>query len=326
MNLILGFGIALYTMVIWLVFKDADPFLLVSGISIGIIRNGMFIYTRHYNEYRDAGMVNRLNQTSIPNYIRALASIFFNLITTLGVSIIMFLVGITFFSAQRELVSRANWGVVLTALLFVWMTSFAVGLFIFTFIKNSILSQMIVILIYATSTYFLGLGFPIDVILNPDYHWFGYILYLWPHRYAINLAQAGFANDASSGSILIIKDMVVTHERTISVDFGFDGKLWLAYLGAVIVLVMYLSMSVIKIMKELQFHRKNQYGLFVMTESSSKYIHQIKTATTVAELKAIHREHTDEIKTIFPALTQHYNGNMHKFKLTKKLFKSKTTK
>ncbi|ATZ17162.1 ABC transporter permease [Williamsoniiplasma luminosum] len=296
MNLILGFGIALYIMVCWLVFKEGDPFLLVSGISVGVIRNGMFIYTRHHNEYRDSGMVNRLNQTSIPNYIRMLASLLFNLITTLGVSIVMFLVGITFFPDQRVLAAKANWAVVFTALTLVWLTSFVMGVFIFTFFKNSVISQMISILIYSTSTYFLGLGFPIDVILNPDYEWFGYILYAWPHRYAINLAQAGFANDTASGSILIIKDLVVNQERTISVNFGFDGKIWLAYLGAFLTIAFYGSLSIIKISNEIRFHRKNQYGLLVMTEESSKYVHQIKNAKNINELTNIYKARDEELR------------------------------
>ncbi|WP_025251140.1 hypothetical protein [Spiroplasma sabaudiense] len=45
-NISLGIGITVFTLVIWLSFKQNDPFLLISAIAVGIARNSISTFLR----------------------------------------------------------------------------------------------------------------------------------------------------------------------------------------------------------------------------------------------------------------------------------------
>ncbi|ATZ18671.1 ABC transporter permease [Williamsoniiplasma somnilux] len=326
MNLFLGIAVSLYTMVCWLSFKSGDPFLMVSGISVGIIRNGLHIYQKSLVDWRIHGTNQRLETLPIPKYVRAAATITFNLATTFGIALFMFIIAILCFPAQRDLLPHANGLMVISGFFMTWLVSYLMGTVIYLYVKNPSACQMIGLLIYTTSLNFLGLAFPIQVILNNGWTWMGDVLYLWPQRFSLNILQAGFANvthafeSIKTGEIttwvegqnylgiMNIENFPLFNndgtpvldknglQKTLTVDFGFVGKAWIAYLGWTGWAMFYGLITIYKTIKNVIFHEKNEYGKFAVNQSTSRYIVQIKRAKSKEEIEMIHQSRIDELR------------------------------
>ena len=112
-----------------------------------------------------------------------------------------------------------------------------------------------------------------------------------PHRFAMNLAQAGYANYrgvSGSESILIVKDMPIHNSNgetsLLSVDFGYQGHLWLAYLCAVIVLLFYFGLAYLSLIKRLNRYKRNANGKLIFNQNSLNYLRNLRRAKNVAEV------------------------------------------
>lgn len=332
-NLIVGLGVALYTMVCWLAFKSGDPFLLASGISVGILRNGMIIYTTNLIDWKSANTNQRLYLTPISPVLLGSSIVFFNFLTTVGVGLIMFIVAIAFFPIQRELVGQADWLIVLSSFVLVWLTSMALGLVCYKFIPNLVYARMVMLLMYTLALYLLGLGFPIQTILSPNNAWLGYVIYAFPHRFSINLAQAGFANwhgvDGTE-SILKINEMPIfnnQHEQigSITVDFGYQGHLWLAYLLAVVAAVFYFSLPMMRILYQASFYRRDVHGELVVNQKSSRYIHNLRHARDFQQVQLLYKARLQELTNRSPELQQAIGQIQHEVKLSEKIKSKKVS-
>lgn len=287
MNLFLGIGVSLYTMVCWLAFKSNDPFLMISGISVGLVRNALYIHLKTNLDYRSKNWDDRLTLTPLPTWLNNLASFTFNILSTMFICTFMFVIALIFFSDQRTFLKNANQGIIWVGLILAWLTSYVIANFIFIYIKSNKLGQMIGLTIYFTTMYFLGLGFPFERIISVK--WLNYVLYVHPFRYVMNIVQAGFVN---SPNFIYKPD---------NFDFGYHGMGWLPYLLAVIMIVFYWTLYKIRFNYLYAFHRRNKYGEFVVKESSSRYLSQLRKAKSVKEVKILHQERTEILKNKSPS-------------------------
>lgn len=324
MNLFVGIGVSTYTMLCWLVFKSGDPFLLVSGISLGIIRNGLSIYQKTLIDWREQGTLKKLDNLPLNKYVKTSAIISFNFVSTISIALFMFLLAIISFPEQRYLLPYANWWMVMSGFLLTWLISFFVGTAVYLYVKKAALSQAIGILIYTTSLYFLGLSFPIETIMDPRWAWFGDILYIWPHRYSLNIVQAGFANISyafkevenglfvvdrthftgimniinyplfdNDGKAMMIEIDGKWIQKTVTVDFGFGGKAWIAYLGCFACTILYATLTLYRTIKNSIFHQRSEYGKVVINQTNSRYLSALKRAKTIAEIELLHEQRID---------------------------------
>ncbi|ATG97480.1 hypothetical protein [Mesoplasma lactucae] len=299
MNLFLGLGVSLYTMVCWLAFKSSDPFLMMSGVCVGLVRNACHIQVKTFSNFREEGFTERLTLSPAPQWIQTLTSLVFNIFSTALICTIMFAVAMIFFQDQRALLPNANQGMVWSGLVLCWITSYVVASVIYIYIKNEKISQMTGLMVYFTTMYFLGLGFPFEVILNVK--WLNYLLYLHPFRYVINIVQCGFVNATD----FIYTKPAMGDIASYDIDFGYNGLAWLPYILALAMILIYAVAFQARYLYLYSFHKRNKYGEFIVDESSSRYIHQVKSAKSIDEVKTLHRERminlassSDEMKTI----------------------------
>ncbi|MCL8211259.1 hypothetical protein LD125_00230 [Mesoplasma sp. JKS002658] len=287
MNLFLGIGVSLYTMICWLAFKSDDPFLMISGISVGLVRNALYIHLKTNLDFRSKKWDNQLTLTPLPAWLNNLASVTFNVLSTMFICTFMLVVALIFFDEQRTLLGHSNQGMIWVGFILAWLTSYVIASFIFIYIKSNKLGQMVGLSIYFTTMYFLGLGFPFERIISVK--WLNYVLYIHPFRYVMNIVQAGFVDSPN---------FFYQHDQF---DFGYQGMGWLPYLLAVIMIILYWTLYKIRFNYLYAFHRRNKYGEFVVKESSARYISQLRRAKSSEEVKNLHQEHSEMLKNKSPS-------------------------
>ncbi|ATZ17908.1 ABC transporter permease [Mesoplasma melaleucae] len=267
LNIFLGVFISLYTMLCWLAFKNNDPFLLVSGICVAMTRNSMYIYLRTIIDWRNKNFTDKINMTDINNKTKHLSLLAFNLVSTFLICLLLFSISMALFPAQWSYLDNMNGLMMLFGLAICWITCYVIALFLYTFISNSKWAVMIGLLIYFSTMYFLGLGFPFARIVQQK--WLNYLLYAHPMRYSINIVQAGFVNAPDF-------NFIDTSEGTkLSVDFGYGGKGWLAYLLATLTTIGYIICLVLKRVVDWNYKYKSKNKIKRLRAESKQYIKAI---------------------------------------------------
>ncbi|AUF83726.1 hypothetical protein CXP39_02865 [Mesoplasma syrphidae] len=282
MNIFLGFFICLYTILCWVAFKDGDPFLMISGICVVIIRNSLWCFLKTLNEWREKGVWEKFSLSRVSTITKHSALIFFNIFSTLIISLVIFLITISCFPKQINYLNNINVGMLFLGILFCWITSYVVALAIHQTFKSYKVANMASLLLYFTSLQFLGLGFPFETITAV--RWLNYALYLHPFRYTVNIMQAGFVNAPN-----MIYSYIGSQGTIVTVDFGYQEIWWLPYLLSSGV-VMFYSLIYFSKSKTLKKMTNRYVGIRLVTQIDSKeYIKSLKLAQTLEELKELRR-------------------------------------
>ncbi|ASZ08941.1 hypothetical protein CK556_01030 [Mesoplasma chauliocola] len=280
LNIFLGVFISLYTMLCWLAFKNNDPFLLVSGICVAMTRNSMYIYLRTIIDWRDKNFNDKLNMSNISNKTKHTSLLAFNFVSTLLICLILFAISIALFPAQIAYIKNMNILMMLFGLIICWGTCYVLALFLYTFVANSKWAIMIGLLIYFSTMYFLGLGFPFQVIIEQK--WLNYILYLHPFRYSINIVQAGFVN---AQNFHYINDAI-----NINVDFGFKEIKWLPYFLAIFTISGYIISLVTKRVIDSNYKFRSRNKIKRLRTESKQYIKTINETNDIEFLKRLRED------------------------------------
>lgn len=315
MNLFLGLCVSLYTMVCWLAFKSNDPFLMISGICVGLVRNAMYIHLKTLGDFKAHSVYARYDQTPASRVTRTLATMSFNIFSVIVICGFMFIIAIIFFPEQRTFLVHSNQGMIWAGIILCWMLSYVMAYWLITFVKDRNIGQMIGLLLYFSTMYFLGLGFPFKTIV--DIHWLRDVLYVHPFSYTMNIVQAGFANMPSfHGWLPFIDNQGVIHTFSQSmssltppvgyptgagtsaegyIDFGYAGQNFLPYLIAFLMFAVYGASAYYKVFFSLQFHKRDKYGKYIVNKSSSRYVHHLKDAKSIEEIQLLHSQHIQQL-------------------------------
>ncbi|AXK51289.1 ABC transporter permease [Spiroplasma alleghenense] len=288
-NLSLGIGVTILTLLIWLSFKQDDPFLLISAIAVGIARNSISTFLRTISDWRTKGFSERLDNTPISNSIKFFAIFSFNLFNCIFVTILVFGIGQAFFPEQRAYLSEINWAMLSTGLFLVWLISILLSYVIFIAFKNQQVMMAIATLLYFFITYLLGLGFPYHLIIQ--YQWLKVILYFIPHRYMINVLQAAWVNAPN-----MKYDFYSGSELKWSVDFGFGGQLWIPYFVTILMIIIFTLIILLNFIYKNRFHKIEGAGFSAFKAKSLKYIDEIKNISDIQTLEAISKTRDLEVR------------------------------
>ncbi|ATZ20715.1 hypothetical protein CG007_01025 [Mesoplasma entomophilum] len=280
LNIFLGVFISFYTMLCWLAFKNNDPFLLVSGICVAMVRNSMYIYLRTINDWRGKNFVDKMSMSDINNKTKHASLLAFNFVSTFIICLVLFLLSMILFPAQWTYIENMNALMVIFGLLICWITCYVIALFLYTFIKNTKWTVMIGLLIYFSTMYFLGLGFPFQTIVEQQ--WLNYILYLHPMRYSINIVQAGFVNQPNFHYI--------NEALRINVDFGYAEKKWLPYFLALITISGYIICLVSKRIVDSNYKFRSKNKIKRLRAESKLYIKKINETNDIEFLKRLRED------------------------------------
>lgn len=282
LNIFLGVFISLYTMLCWLAFKNNDPFLLVSGICVAMTRNSMYIYLRTIIDWRNKNFVDKMNMTDINNKTKHLSLLTFNLISTFIICLLLFAISMALFPAQWSYLNNMNGLMMLFGLTICWITSYVIAIFLYTFVSNSKWAIMIGLLLYFSTMYFLGLGFPFQIIVEQK--WLNYLLYAHPMRYSINIVQAGFVNVPNFHYINIGEGI------NIDVKFGYGGKSWLAYFLALLTAIGYIICLVVKRLTDSNYKFRSRNKIKKLRSYSKQYIKAINESNDIEFLNRLRED------------------------------------
>ncbi|WP_338971337.1 hypothetical protein [Spiroplasma endosymbiont of Panorpa germanica] len=288
-NISLGIGVTILTLIIWLSFKQDDPFLLISAVAVGIARNSISTFLRTISDWRIKGFSTRLDNSPIPNSIKFFAIFSFNLFNCMFVTLLVFGIGQIFFVEQREYLSQINWAMLLTGLFLIWLISILLSYVIYIAFKSQQVILAIATLLYFFITYLLGLGFPYHLIIQ--YEWLKILLYFIPHRYMINVLQAAWVNAPN-----MKYDFYSGSELKWSVDFGFNGQLWIPYLVTIIMIIVFTLIILINFIWTNRFHQIEATGFRSFKARGLKYIDEIKGISDLQTLEAINKTRELEIR------------------------------
>ncbi|ATZ21397.1 ABC transporter permease [Mesoplasma tabanidae] len=280
LNIFLGVFISLYTMLCWLAFKHNDPFLLVSGICVAMVRNSMYIYLRTINDWRGKNFVDKMSMSNISNKTKHTSLLAFNFVSTFIICLVLFVISIVLFPTQLNYIENMNTLMIIFGLLICWITCYVIALFLYTFISNTKWTVIIGLLIYFSSMYFLGLGFPFQTIIEQQ--WLNYLLYLHPMRYSINIVQAGFVN---APNFHYINEIL-----KINVDFGYAEKSWLAYFLALITISGYIICLVSKRLVDSNYKFRSKNKVKRLKAESKLYIKTINETNDIEFLKRLRED------------------------------------
>ncbi|WP_026389648.1 hypothetical protein [[Acholeplasma] multilocale] len=283
-NIFLGVFVSLYTILCWVGFKSNDPFLLISGVCVVVIRNSMYIFLRTLNEWRDKKFWERTKKTSMSVWTRHYALISFNILSTAVIAGVIILITIALFPSQITLIGQANQLMVWTGLILLWLTCYFVALVVHQNVGHSKGSNMIGLLLYVAALQFLGLGFPFETITSIE--WLNYAMYAHPFRYSVNIIQAGFVNSPD-----LVHTYIGHGGVEVTVNFGYNSIRWLPYVIAISAITIFMVIYFIRSKTMKSIAQRVVLSNSIVNINSVEYIKMLKLSQSVDELKQVRKGH-----------------------------------
>ncbi|WP_339020453.1 hypothetical protein [Spiroplasma endosymbiont of Atherix ibis] len=287
-NMFLGVFLVIFTLFIWLLFKADNPFLFASAIGTLIIRNGIQTFHRTLANNKNTGFVQRISNTGLNGFIRALANILANFTINFIISILLMSLTLIFFKEQRNLFSNVNWSMFITGAFFLWLLSVLISYSIFIFVDSTTVGAIYASLIYIFAYNLLGCAFPYEVIARIK--WLNFILYFLPQRYMMNVMQAGWVNAKK----LVFEGIGENH--LYKVDFRLGGNLTIPYLVTFAFIFLLLFFLITFIITRVRQTKKDIYGNSVVVQLSTDYIKEVKKCSNIVELKKMREKHINDRK------------------------------
>lgn len=215
-GIFLSFFLTFFFMIMSLIFKSNDPFVLPSAIMINIIRNGLSNFYRTLAEFKNSGFTERLNNTPLSKVTFNFSIVSFNFIIVMLSCLWLFIPAILFFPQQRIMLKNINWLIVSIAIILAIILSNLIAVFLSLAIKRDAIAQIISLLLYFLPLYLLGLAIPLETLTKyPAIMNFSYIL---PQRYVTDLIHAGWVNSTNMKYTFIN-----SIGQEITIDLGFNN-------------------------------------------------------------------------------------------------------
>ncbi|QEH62093.1 hypothetical protein SCHIN_v1c08980 [Spiroplasma chinense] len=282
-SVFLGMIIVTFTLFMWLLFREGDPFILASAIGAMVARVAMQLFHRNLVLQKANGFTTIMNFTPVNPLLRMSASIVANLTICLGMGFVMIMATIAIFPEQREIVAGVNWTMFLSAVFLLWFLVILMAITIDMFFKNAMKGMILIITMYIFVYNLLGCAYPYQIIAN--YSWLNIMLYTFPPRYMMNVMQAGWVNAKN----------LVYNDPEFSVDWKLKGNLALPYIVTFACIILLLTILIMVIIIKAKYHKKDGYGSSVILKLSTKYIRDIKRSTSFEEIQNLRKEHLEKL-------------------------------
>ncbi|AHI54002.1 hypothetical protein SSABA_v1c05980 [Spiroplasma sabaudiense Ar-1343] len=279
-NIVLGLVLTTFTLFCWLLFTEkgvqTDRFLLASAIGVSVVRNSLYNFGRTINDFNNKHLVQTFLHTPISKRIIGLSMIIFNLVTNIFVIAILFALAMCF-PDQRIYLQSVNWLMFFSSLfLMVLMSNLMAIIVVFSFKNNEVIIS-IFIWLYFIPFYMLGLGVPYYLINSNTS--LNIITYFFPHRYVLNLMQAGWIGDTTMSYPL--------GDGTFAKNgFGYLNQLWIPYLATIILIVIFMAIIVVIFYKNFSYNARRYKG-YPGIYRHLNHIYRIQQATSKEQLEEI---------------------------------------
>lgn len=256
---------------------------MISGICIAMTRNSMYIYLKTLIDWKQKGFRDKLQMIDITNKTKQTSLLVFNLISTFIICVVLYLISLAFYP-NKIIVPSTNGGMLLLGLILCWITCYLVAILMYVLIDSYKLALMITLLIYFTSMYFLGLGFPFSTIT--EVKWLNILIYLHPMRYSVNIVQAAYVG---------AYDFHYVVDGKLIVDFGYNQLVWLPYILSLLVIIICLTGIVWKTTHDKEYKINSRSKIKKNKSESKAYIKRIKETNDIELLKEIREDRIGEI-------------------------------
>ncbi|WP_339023109.1 hypothetical protein [Spiroplasma endosymbiont of Crioceris asparagi] len=280
-NIFVGLFVMYLILVMWLIFKPDNVFVIPSIVAVSITRNTVSNLYRVLFRYKFTSIDKRIMYLPTSIYTNFIAVCLFSFIFNFINSAILMSVPIIFQS--QITVHSTNWLMYLSGSLLLWITCVLTLYIIFFWmgIKYTQLAQGIVIVLYVVVFNLMGCAFPYDLIMQ--HKGLNAFLYLFPQRYAINIMQAGWINATD-----MIMPANITTSNLPAVSFGFAGQLWIPYLVSIVYIILMVGMLYIFFI----FKSEAQFHVYTKAQKQNKesYLYRVKHAESIEKLNQIHDE------------------------------------
>ncbi|WP_338969684.1 hypothetical protein [Spiroplasma endosymbiont of Labia minor] len=278
MNVFLGIIVAAYTIICWALFKTGDPYIIVSGLAITIIRDGMYTFIRSIIVFKNTQYLQNMRNIQKNNSILIFSLTSFNFLFCLLLVIVFWGIGLIILPEGILYFTIINWPALLSGFFLCWVLSFLIAITLYLYIKNNFLMQTIGLFIYFLSMYFLGLAFPYHVILT--FEWADIFTYFLPHRAIINFIQAAYVNAMSFHYVFTAID-----NSGWTIDFGWGNHWWLAIIATLAWILFFSILIFIKQHKQFSAFFIYYKGYSSLNSEQKEQIMRLSMSTSMDNLK-----------------------------------------
>ncbi|AXK51290.1 hypothetical protein [Spiroplasma alleghenense] len=279
-NIVLGIVITTFTLICWLMFKNkgvtTDRFLLASAIGIAVIRNSLYNFGRTINDFNNKHLVKAFLLTPISKRILVFSLLSFNFVMNFMVIFLLFGIGMCF-PEQRALLVNVNWLMFLSSLFLMIILSNLIAIIIAFSFKNNEVIISIFVWFYFIPMYMLGLGIPYYLINSNNT--LNVITYFFPHRYVLNLMQAGWIGDTTMSYPM--------GDGTFAKNgFGYMNQTWIPYLVTILLILICSIWISIIFYKKFSYNAKRFKGYPGIHKHLNR-IYRFKEAKNLEELDQV---------------------------------------
>ncbi|WP_026389647.1 hypothetical protein [[Acholeplasma] multilocale] len=225
-NIVLNFVITSVTMLGWVALKpvgtdgfSSDPFVLASAIAISSIRNSQHTLTTIMSDWRDKRFFKKISATPVSNYLTYSCIFVFNWFINILMFAVLFGLGMIF-ESQRAVLYKVDILPFIIGFILNVVLSNVMALVIVQIFKNSQFAAIVTMLSYFLPMYLLGLGIPWNVV--GQIKELNIVMYLFPHRYPLNLIQASWSGVSSSMEFPGVSPDTWLGQQ----GFGYGGNGW----------------------------------------------------------------------------------------------------
>ncbi|WP_338971340.1 hypothetical protein [Spiroplasma endosymbiont of Panorpa germanica] len=279
-NIVLGVVLTTFTLICWLMFKnkgvETDRFLLASAIGIAVIRNSLYNFGRTINDFNNKHLVKAFLLTPISKRVLVFSLLSFNFVMNFMVIFLLFGIGMLF-PEQRLLLKNVNWLIFISSLFLMIILSNLIAIIVAFSFKNNEVIISIFVWFYFIPMYMLGLGVPYYLINSNDT--LNIITYFFPHRYVLNLMQAGWIGDTTMSYPM--------GDGTFAKNgFGYLNQIWIPYLvTGLLILISGIWISII-FYKRFSYNAKRFKGYPGIHKHLNR-IYRFKEARSIQEIENI---------------------------------------